>query len=114
MPFTMAFIKLTINQIMYSSDNSLIPIWPSALQLEGNNLIYTGLYTVLLNFHEILKQNNSPIIHIYIIELIYQTACPLVDCKMTNLAHSQGCLFFKHDVLNICLKHSFKRMFKRS
>ena len=26
----------------------------------------------------------------------------------------QGCLCFKHDVLNICLKHSFKRMFKRS
>ena len=26
----------------------------------------------------------------------------------------QGCLCFKYDVLNICLKHSFKRMFKRS
>ena len=30
------------------------------------------------------------------------------------LSAIQGCLCFKHNVLNICLKHSFKRMFKRS
>ena len=32
----------------------------------------------------------------------------------TSYESTQGCLCFKHDVLNICLKHSFKRMFKRS
>ena len=30
------------------------------------------------------------------------------------IGSDQGCLCFKHDILNICLKHSFKRMFKRS
>ena len=33
---------------------------------------------------------------------------------LVSYRYIQGCLCFKHDGLNICLKHSFKRMFKRS
>ena len=82
---TMAFLKLTMNQIMYSPENILIPVWPSAVRLEENKLMYDGLLIVLLMCRHILKHINCVIIHNYIFELIYQTVCPLIDCKVTNL-----------------------------
>ena len=81
---TIAFLKLTMNQIMYCPENFVIPLWPSAVELEGNKLIFDGLYSVFIIFQEILKRNNSVLIENYIIELIYQTVFPLLDCKMTN------------------------------
>ena len=81
---TMAFLKLTMNQIMYSPDNFLIPVWPSAVRLDGNKLMYEGLMVVLLMCRESLTHSNCVIIHNYIFELIYQTVCPLIDCKEIN------------------------------
>ena len=45
-------------------------------------------------------------------KLIIFISC--IEKIFTKHTYTQGCLCFKHDVLNICLKHSFKRMFKRS
>ena len=101
----MVFLKLTINQIMYCPENILIPVWPSAVSKKGNKLIYNNLYSVLVLFQQILKQNNSELIHNYIIELVYQTVCPLVDCKVTNLSDIHP----HHESLNawVDLKQSF-------
>ena len=102
LPFIMAFLKVTMSQIMYCPENSIIPVWSSAVTLVGNKLNFIGLFAVLTNFRIILEavseleENlyniNIACIRIYIIELIYQTVCPLIECKMINL--------FSNDIRN--------------
>ena len=89
-PFIMAFLKLTMNQIMYCPEHTILPVWSSAVELNDNELNFTGLFVVLETFRIILKSvseleenlYNIACIQRYIIELIYQTVCPLVECKM--------------------------------
>ena len=84
LPITMAFLKLTINQIMYSPDNVLIPLYPSSVFLRENKLMYINIYMVFAICQLILKLSNSVVIHNYIFEIIYQSVCPLIDCKKIN------------------------------
>ena len=62
----------------------------------------------VINFFILIYSNTRTILYLNLYNIIYTYE------YIESITLKQGCLCLKHYVLNICLKHSFKRMFKRS